>query len=343
MNMKRILALLLASIMLLSLCACNKENNTSDTNLSSDITTIESDNTETTESDTESNVLTDTDVTDTTEITSNNSVSDTSESSNNTSKPSSSATNNLKPTTSINTSNTGSNNDNSNNNTPSNNVCSHPDTEIRGRIEPTTTATGYTGDTYCKTCDVKTANGASIPKLKNDNDGKVTYTTSNGYTYVVDKDVDITEYTMALKTKKINSPYREAELEILRLCNEERAKVGLKPLEWYEDAYYFTHIRAEEIYIQWGHQRPDWSQWHTVYTDAGVILHCAYGENLARFQGFPANKEVAVAAVTGWMESEGHRANILNPNYTKMTVSLEFGSDNFTLCAVQHFFGDTDN
>ena len=143
---------------------------------------------------------------------------------------------------------------------------------------------------------------------------------------------------MKQQTKHIDSPYRAAELEILRLCNEERAKNGLAPLTWFEDAYYFTHIRAEEIYIQWGHPRPDWSEWHTVYTDAGVILHCSYAENLAQFQGWTP-ETVPQNAVDAWMSSPGHRANILNPQYTKMTISLEYGADNFTLCAVQHFFG----
>ena len=211
-------------------------------------------------------------------------------------------------------------------------------TEIRNKKDATTTSEGYTGDKVCKTCGTVVENGQIIPKVENNTPGKVTYTTNNGYKYVVDEGTDITEYSMKQQTKHIDSPYRAAELEILRLCNEERAKNGLAPLTWFEDAYYFTHIRAEEIYIQWGHPRPDWSEWHTVYTDAGVILHCSYAENLAQFQGWTP-ETVPQNAVDAWMSSPGHRANILNPQYTKMTISLEYGADNFTLCAVQHFFG----
>lgn len=37
-------------------------------------------------------------------------------------------------------------------------------TEVRGRVEATTSADGYTGDTYCKGCNTKIATGESIPK-----------------------------------------------------------------------------------------------------------------------------------------------------------------------------------
>ncbi len=39
-------------------------------------------------------------------------------------------------------------------------------TEVRGRVEPTTSAPGYTGDTYCKGCNTKIKDGRTIPKKK---------------------------------------------------------------------------------------------------------------------------------------------------------------------------------
>lgn len=211
----------------------------------------------------------------------------------------------------------------------------HLNTEIRYAREVTAEQDGYTGDTYCKTCGLLIATGKTIPRVESTTPGKVTYRTSNGYEYTVDEGTDITEYTMALRTKKISSPYRDIELEILRLCNEERAKAGVAPLSWYEDAYYFTHIRSIEIYSHWGHPRPDWRAWHTVYSDDGVILNGA-AENLAQFQMHIKN--VAKSAVNGWMSSPDHRASIMNPEYTKVCIALEYGEDNFTLCATQHFF-----
>ena len=43
-------------------------------------------------------------------------------------------------------------------------------TEVRGSVEATTSAAGYTGDTYCKGCNTKLADGNTIPK-KEDNTG----------------------------------------------------------------------------------------------------------------------------------------------------------------------------
>ena len=43
--------------------------------------------------------------------------------------------------------------------------CTHENTELRGAKEPTCTEPGYTGDTYCKDCNDKIADGKVIPAL----------------------------------------------------------------------------------------------------------------------------------------------------------------------------------
>ena len=53
--------------------------------------------------------------------------------------------------------------DSPNNSTPD--PCLHPNTEIRNRIEATTSADGYTGDTWCLICNTKIASGNTINKL----------------------------------------------------------------------------------------------------------------------------------------------------------------------------------
>ena len=44
-------------------------------------------------------------------------------------------------------------------------------TEVRGSVEATTSTEGYTGDTYCKGCDTKLADGKTIPKKDSDSSG----------------------------------------------------------------------------------------------------------------------------------------------------------------------------
>lgn len=44
-------------------------------------------------------------------------------------------------------------------------------TEVRGSVEATTSTEGYTGDTYCKGCDTKLADGKTIPKKDSGSSG----------------------------------------------------------------------------------------------------------------------------------------------------------------------------
>ena len=211
------------------------------------------------------------------------------------------------------------------------------DTEIRNRQDATTSSQGYSGDSYCKICGMLIATGEVIPPLQEVVPaGKIKYTSDNGYVYIVDKAVDITEYSMSQQTKYITHKFYNIELEIFNLCNAEREKAGLAPLVWYEEAYYFTHIRAEEIYLKWDHKRPNNSDWYTVYTNADVILQsCA--ENLAEQQG---GNDIAEGVVDAWMTStSGHRESILNPNFTKVAIAVNYVEDDYTYCVAQHFFG----
>jgi uncharacterized protein YkwD len=211
----------------------------------------------------------------------------------------------------------------------------HANTVIKNQKKATEISEGYTGDEYCNDCNKKISSGVVLPKLQGD---MVIYTDVHGCKYTVDKNTDITEYTMHLNTKTHEGPFREVELEILRLCNEERAKVGVSPLTWYEDAHYFAHIRAEEACSCWSHDRPNGTKWSTVYTDANVIFNCCYGENLAQFQGVSL-EDVPKQAVTAWMNSEGHKNNILNPEFHKISLALAYDKNHVILSAAEHFFG----
>lgn len=315
--------------MLFTICGCSSKSD----NNSSEMSTIQNteikedvSNSETDEGDADSSTQT--------ETTSDGETSENDKTSNPTESSIPVTSSTSKPTTSTPSTTTDKEDK------PLSSACSHMNTEIRNTKDATETSEGYTGDTYCKDCHLKISIGTTIPKIKTDNDGKVTYTTNNGYTYVVDEGTNIMEYSMKQQTKSINSKYREFEMEILRLCNEERAKVGLAPLEWYEDAYYFTYIRAEESSITFSHTRPNWSNWDTVYTDAGVILHGVWGENLFYAEGWPAY-EIAEEAVKNWMNSPGHKANILNPEYKRLTVAIyeKYIGEVYCLSVTQNFFG----
>lgn len=102
-------------------------------------------------------------------------------------------------------------------------------------------------------------------------------------------------------------------LRIVELVNEERTKAGLDPVALRQDVTQAAYVRAREIEKSFSHTRPNGSNFSTALKEAGVSYRTA-GENIAWGQRTP--EEV----MQGWMNSAGHRANILNPNYTSIGV-----------------------
>lgn len=99
--------------------------------------------------------------------------------------------------------------------------------------------------------------------------------------------------------------------EILELVNKERSKAGLTELKLSKDLNAAAGIRAKELANEFSHVRPDGRDCFTVLTDA-EIMYSSVGENIASGQTSPKS------VVASWMDSDGHRANILSPDYTKM-------------------------
>ncbi len=101
------------------------------------------------------------------------------------------------------------------------------------------------------------------------------------------------------------------EWEVLRLTNIERFKEGRLPLTMVAPLQNAADIRAEEITVAfyYDHMRPDGSSCFTAIDPAfssGKIL----GENCGQIYATPAE------VVEGWMNSTGHRANILTTGFT---------------------------
>ena len=94
--------------------------------------------------------------------------------------------------------------------------------------------------------------------------------------------------------------------EVLRLVNIERAKVGARPLALLDELTERANIRAEEIVQSFSHTRPNGSSCFTVLN--GMSYHTV-GENIAAGQASPED------VMDSWMNSQGHRENILNPNF----------------------------
>ncbi len=101
--------------------------------------------------------------------------------------------------------------------------------------------------------------------------------------------------------------------QIITLVNEERAKAGLSPVTEAKNVSQAAALRAQEISRSFSHTRPDGSSFSTALTQSGVSYQGS-GENIASGYSTPE------AVMNGWMNSQGHRANILNPSYTTIGV-----------------------
>lgn len=107
--------------------------------------------------------------------------------------------------------------------------------------------------------------------------------------------------------------------QVVALVNEERAKAGLSPLSVDSSVAAAASTRAKEIETSFSHTRPDGSSFSTALTQNGVSFRSS-GENIAYGQRTP--QEV----MKGWMNSQGHRANILNKDFTTIGVGYHQNS-----------------
>ncbi len=102
--------------------------------------------------------------------------------------------------------------------------------------------------------------------------------------------------------------------QVIALVNEERAKAGLSPVTENPDVSAAAAVRAQEITGSFSHTRPNGTYYDTVLSQGGISYRGS-GENIAYGQ------QSAAAVMSGWMNSQGHRANILNGNFTGIGVA----------------------
>ena len=107
--------------------------------------------------------------------------------------------------------------------------------------------------------------------------------------------------------------------QVADLVNQERAKAGLSPLKVDVTVQSAAQVRAKEIVSSFSHTRPNGSSFSSALTEAGVSVRGA-GENIAYGQSSPEK------VMEGWMNSSGHRANILNSSYTSIGVGCYQGA-----------------
>ncbi len=112
---------------------------------------------------------------------------------------------------------------------------------------------------------------------------------------------------------------KNAEIVICAI-NDIRVANGLSELSTTPLLLEVSDTRAEEIVLDFSHYRPDGSVCFTALKSEGITYSFS-AENIASGRSNP------VATVDQWMQSEGHRANILNENFTHIGIGYTYDPD----------------
>lgn len=156
-----------------------------------------------------------------------------------------------------------------------------------------------------------------------------------GLAELIKANPQITNPALIYVGQKINipsaAPLKAIEDEIVRLINVERSKNGLGPLTSNWQAARVARIKSQDMINNnyFSHTSPIYGSPFKMLEDYGLRFSAA-AENIAYGQ------RTAQEAVNSWMNSAGHRANILSRSYTQTGVGVAKKS-NGTLYFTQVF------
>ena len=129
------------------------------------------------------------------------------------------------------------------------------------------------------------------------------------------KNFDLIYPGQIINVPTVDNSVTAYEAEVVRLVNEIRVKNGLSPLtqDWQLSrvARYKSQDMRDRGYFS--HTSPTYGSPFNMMKSFGITYKTA-GENIAKGYGSPK------AVVDGWMNSPGHRANILNKSFTHIGV-----------------------
>ena len=117
----------------------------------------------------------------------------------------------------------------------------------------------------------------------------------------------------ALQQQQQQVAQGDYKAQVVAIMNQERANAGVGGISQNASLDAVAQIRAQEIALSFSHTRPNGTSCFTVL-DEGGIAYMTAGENIAAGYGDPAS------VMSGWMNSPGHRANILNGSFGQVGI-----------------------
>ena len=117
--------------------------------------------------------------------------------------------------------------------------------------------------------------------------------------------------------------YGQIEQLIFNRVNEERAKAGVPALSYNSTMETYARIKSKDMGVRnyFDHADPN-GEMITAQMARDGVSYNAWGENIAYIGGESDPAALADQFMTNWMNSEGHRANILSTNFTGIGVGV---------------------
>lgn len=117
-------------------------------------------------------------------------------------------------------------------------------------------------------------------------------------------------------TERTNHTVAQREIQMLNWVNEERAKVGLAPLKLDLELSRWARLKSQDMKDKgyFAHYSPTYGTPGEMVRNAG-IQYLRLGENISSSQS-PYISHLRL------MASDGHRRNILNPNFTHIGIGI---------------------
>lgn len=164
------------------------------------------------------------------------------------------------------------------------------------------------------------ASAATHTVVRGDTMWKIAVKYEVGLSEIKGANPQISNYDLIYPGQVINIPTTDSkvtsyEQEVIRLVNQKRAENGLKALTYDWELCRVARYKSQDMKDKryFSHTSPTYGSPFQMIKNFGISYRSA-GENIARGYATPE------AVVNGWMNSSGHRANILNSSFTHIGV-----------------------
>lgn len=201
------------------------------------------------------------------------------------------------------------------------------------KISAVIAAIALAATTILPNTPVEAASTSTYTVVKGDTLWKIAVKTTTGVKELIQMNPQLSNPDLIYPGDKINVPAAEnadIEQQVVDLVNKERVANGLKPLsvDW-EVARVAEHKSQDMLNKNYfSHTSPTYGSPFDMLKNYGIKYRSA-GENIAKGQ------RSAQEVVNAWMNSSGHRANILNSSYTHIGVGYVSNGHYWTQLFIQ--------